>query len=481
MISEELDKNNTFDEYIRIIDLVLLSSQQTDTTELEKLFNLDKKSNLEKSKSKSKSESNEHDKYQFDKIKTLRVNFGRFWKLVKVEEQFNYIKLIFPDNFDLAHNLINKIVNYSNHINLVEFAQTFYSIDVSVAKNLIKNNVTNTHVNTHRIKYSNNNELVKLKHNLTMFWIGLNHLRRKIFLSMVDKYYMSEPKPEQIMNDNKDSVDSNLIISDIFDRTKSNVFRAKTLNDIKKIPECLEIDTLVCDGVKFSNNSIDEIPFNIKFLDCKHCDLTNLDWLHDNIKVVDCSSNNIVQLDNLPSFLEVLICTLNPLTKLINLPVGLKFVNCSHCKINLIDKLDKLKQLIYIDCSFNKIINLGSLPPSLSILICNKNKITSFDNLPESLIEFDCSTNELATFPKLPKFIKILKLTQDDLKDEIFHLPYTITKLHLEHKLYENMYVVPNLINEMKITQSALRPKIPIELKDINLLYNSIKLNIPVV
>ena len=56
-----------------------------------------------------------------------------------------------------------------------------------------------------------------------------------------------------------------------------------------------------------------------------------------------------------------------------------------------ISSLDELRKkdiwndIIYLDCSENKIKNLDNLPHNLQILYCWDNKITNLDNLPNSL------------------------------------------------------------------------------------------------
>ena len=51
----------------------------------------------------------------------------------------------------------------------------------------------------------------------------------------------------------------------------------------------------------------------IKFLDCSHNKITQLDNLPPCLKELYCIDNKITQLDNLPQSLEILNCSGNPL------------------------------------------------------------------------------------------------------------------------------------------------------------------------
>jgi Leucine-rich repeat (LRR) protein len=48
-------------------------------------------------------------------------------------------------------------------------------------------------------------------------------------------------------------------------------------------------------------------------------------------------------------------------------------------------KKDFWNDIVYLDCSYNKITNLDNLPTNLQILHCSYNEITNLDNLPNSL------------------------------------------------------------------------------------------------
>lgn len=57
--------------------------------------------------------------------------------------------------------------------------------------------------------------------------------------------------------------------------------------------------------------------------------------------------------------------------------------------------LSNKTNILYLDCSHNKLGNLDNLPPNLEVLKCDNNKLTRLDNLPANLIYLNCSNNDL--------------------------------------------------------------------------------------
>ena len=70
-------------------------------------------------------------------------------------------------------------------------------------------------------------------------------------------------------------------------------------------------------------------------------------------------------------------------------------VTISGRKTGYIDDIDKYTRLKYLKCSYNKLINLDNLPPTLIELDCSWNELTSLDNLPLSLKKLNCDDNPL--------------------------------------------------------------------------------------
>lgn len=123
----------------------------------------------------------------------MRSNFGRFWNILEKNHKNSQIELIelfflsFDntfnnildntkelDNLDICKKtlfkLLNKLVKYSDNIDLVMFFSEFYNLDENECKNLIENNYDK------KLSFD-------FKHSLNMFWLGLkNTNKNKLFL-----------------------------------------------------------------------------------------------------------------------------------------------------------------------------------------------------------------------------------------------------------------------------------------------------------
>ncbi len=111
------------------------------------------------------------------------------------------------------------------------------------------------------------------------------------------------------------------------------------------------------------------------------------------IVFLDCSNNRLTSLPTLPQGLLYLYCGDNMLTSLPTLPIGLKVLECYH----------------------NQLVSLPMLPTSLVELNCNDNKLTSLPQLSEGLEELYCRVNNLKSLPILPISLWKLKCTNNHL------------------------------------------------------------------
>ena len=122
---------------------------------------------------------------------------------------------------------------------------------------------------------------------------------------------------------------------------------------------------------------------------------------YDNIVYINCSYNKITSLPlKLPGSLRVLCCSNNKLTELpLKLPGSLRVLGCYNNKLNELPS--KLPESLQtLDCSNNDLTELPSrLPESLQKLYCSHNKLTELPNLPESLKILYCSGNKLTSLP----------------------------------------------------------------------------------
>ena len=69
---------------------------------------------------------------------------------------------------------------------------------------------------------------------------------------------------------------------------------------------------------------------------------------------------------------------------------------------NNFDEIPNYDNIIYLDCSYNKLTELPELPKSLKKLRCKYNKLTSLPKLPNSLKLLSCENNQLTSLPELP-------------------------------------------------------------------------------
>ena len=72
-------------------------------------------------------------------------------------------------------DLINKLVKYSDNIDLVKFIEKFYNLNKPMSIGLIR-------------KDDDKNSSYNFKHNICMFWLGLTEENKNKLLTMVDEY-----------------------------------------------------------------------------------------------------------------------------------------------------------------------------------------------------------------------------------------------------------------------------------------------------
>ncbi|HKC69420.1 MAG TPA: T9SS type A sorting domain-containing protein [Bacteroidia bacterium] len=125
------------------------------------------------------------------------------------------------------------------------------------------------------------------------------------------------------------------------------------------------------------------------------------------ITYLDCSYNILTTLPTLPNLIQNLDCSNNKITSLPSLPASLKYLECHD---NLLTTLPTLpNSLTYLYCSNNK---LTSIPPLASSckgmycdLYCDYNNLTSLPVLPDSLNQLVCNNNNITCFPTFPSSI----------------------------------------------------------------------------
>lgn len=400
-------------------------------------------------------------------VVTMRSNFGRFWNVVEKKHSESQIELIdlFISNFNngfcnsndvyefdickkTLFDLINKLVKYSDNIDLLKFIEKFYNLNEVKSIELIKNK-------------DDKNSSFNFKHNTCMFWLGLTNANKNKLLTMIDEFFNNLNVDEKNIIFNRllyNQTNFDLTIG-LFDECKSNVIRIKSLLEYENLMKLLEkkesiknisINTLILDNVNLEGKQI-EFPFQITNIKIKNCKISNLDYLHNGVVVLDCVGNEITQLDNLPSGLKILLCGNNNIEQLNNLPKSLEYLDCHSNKIKIFKLLPN--SLKYLKCNFNNISNIGNLPPNLIYLDCDKNEIESIENLPSKLIYLSCSRNKIKSWTKLPNTL-IEFICKSNLIKDVGNLPLGLTRLNLSNNYIMTIYSLNSNIEELNLSDN---------------------------
>lgn len=421
----------------------------------------------------------------------MRNNFGRFWNLLENKNPNSQIELIdlffsifnnYKNNKDDKDDkdnikdsnetkkslldIVNKLIKYSDNINLIQFLSEFYNLDEYESLNLIKKYyIENPNYNLKYIlnpnydfKHSENSNY-NFKHSFGMYWLKLTDSNKNKLLTMVEKYFDSLDENEKNIILNIDKINTNpnpKMTIDFFDSCKPNVVIIKCLDDYNKLMSIIEeketktkkntlVDTLIFEYINFKDKQI-EIPFKIKNLKIRNCSLSNLDYLHNGLIVLDCFGNKITQLDNLPFGLKILLCGNNIIQQLDNLPNSLEYLDCHTNKIETFKSLPT--SLKYLKCNCNDISDLGTLPHNLIYLSCDGNKIKSLENLPSKLIYLSCNKNKITNVNDLPLGLKILNLSKNFIR-EIHSLNSNIEEIDLSYNTGIILFDIPNMITKI--------------------------------
>ena len=124
------------------------------------------------------------------------------------------------------------------------------------------------------------------------------------------------------------------------------------------------------------------------------------------LKTLNCEFNNLTWLPTLPASLTTLFCTQNELTALPALPASLTKMNCSSNQLTSLPALPSSLTTLY--CGGNRISSLPALPASLTTLYCSSNRLSSLPSLPSSLTDLTCDENRITALPALPSSLTTL-------------------------------------------------------------------------
>jgi len=112
---------------------------------------------------------------------------------------------------------------------------------------------------------------------------------------------------------------------------------------------------------------------------------------------LELNSKGIKSLAGIEHFvnLKQLDCFYNQLTTLPTLPDGLEDINVLNNNITSIPASALPSSLLALRCSYNELTALPELPAGLLILACSDNKLTALPTLPAGLSLLDCGNNKL--------------------------------------------------------------------------------------
>jgi hypothetical protein len=402
---------------------------------------------------------------KIDFIILMRENFGKFYNLVDKITMNKLIKLSTKDNkhinYDELFNLIDRLIKFSDNINLIDFVREFFSYDKEQAKEYISEYSIRS-----SMMYDDKKTIYNLKHNLIIFWLSLTDLNKQRTFEIEEDYFTNKLSKNEFdivfgLNINKYQIP----VIDHFDVYKKNVIKIKKIEDYKNLNMLIEkkneinkndknnnnnnncaikVDTIIIDGINLAKYKI-EVSFEIKNIKIVNCNITNLDWLHDNIEIIYSNNNCITQLDNLPRSIKIILCADNLINSLDNLPYGLEYLDIHSNEIQSLNNLPP--SLKYLKCSNNKIECIDNLPNGLVYLDCSKNKIEKMTKLPDYLENFICKSNKIKFIEevKLPLGIKILNLSNNYIK-YIYSLNSNIKQINLSDNYNIICYDTPNMI-----------------------------------
>ncbi|HTA63328.1 MAG TPA: T9SS type A sorting domain-containing protein [Bacteroidia bacterium] len=163
---------------------------------------------------------------------------------------------------------------------------------------------------------------------------------------------------------------------------------------------------------------------------------------------LDCGFNTLTNLPTLPNSLTYLDCNNNSITSLPALPSSLTYLACYTNSLTTLPSLPN--SLNTLDCDNNSLTTLPSLPNSLNTLYCYNNSLTILPVLPNSLTYLGCDNNSLTNLPALPNLLKTLYCYSNSLTS-LPALPDSLTTLGCDHNNITCFPTFPNSITTFYI------------------------------
>lgn len=398
-------------------------------------------------------------------ILMMRHNFGKFWNIINYVDKYNFIKIFLStvdidiigvenNNVSIIYDTLEKIIKYSDNVNLIEHIMNFYDVDRTNAIIMLESTEINLNNNIDKnvFKYFDKNEIINFRHNICMFWLGLNNQRKTKIIKLVEVFFSKLNSTQfEILFGTKNQYKDHYIIN-YFDSCKKNVILIKNYdqltNMVLKIEESkksINIDTIIFQDINLSGYDLIKIPSQIKKIKFIKNQIKSIDQIHDGIEVIDCDGNYIENIDNLPTSTKVLICSNNAISSLDNLPEGLEYLDCHTNKINRLNNLPK--SLKYLNCNYNKIDSINYLPINLIELDCSKNLLSKLPDLPDNLVKLNIKGNKITDIKDLPFGLKELNISSNQI-DKIYSLNGGLEKLITGNTTYfhATIYDLPNML-----------------------------------
>jgi Leucine-rich repeat (LRR) protein len=183
-----------------------------------------------------------------------------------------------------------------------------------------------------------------------------------------------------------------------------------------------------------------------------------------NLKELNCSYNQLTSLPSLPSSLTNLNCIWNQLSSLPSLPSSINGLVCFNNQLRSLPSLPS--SLNYLNCENNQITSLPSLPSSLVVLECGLNQLTGLPILPSSLQRLYCFGNQLTSLPSLPSSLGAIWIQNNQLSS-LPSLPSSLRLLHCYGNKLSSLPSLPSSLGELNCSENQLSslPSLPSSLR----------------
>jgi uncharacterized repeat protein (TIGR01451 family) len=231
--------------------------------------------------------------------------------------------------------------------------------------------------------------------------------------------------------------------------------------DYRYIPDANFRAFLITSGCPFdaSGDSLDiGSPFllSIDSIDCQSRIIYSIEGIQyfTNLNYLDCSYNSIDSISSLPSNLLYFSCSNNALLKLPTLPSTLIYIQCER---NALDSLPSLPvNLTTLVCNTNRLTSLPTIPLNLMNLSCYQNSLSYLPTLSPNLEFLECDANSIVSLPPLPNGLKILSCGNN----LISSLPTLPDSLDLLTCQFNSLLSLPNLPSTLTILYCNNNPSL---------------------